>query len=203
MRKISKFMFVICMLVLLFYFGILVADKQTLRTKIIRLHVVGNSNCADDQTEKLAVRDAVLGRLEECLDGVDNVSDAKEVIRINLSSINEVANTALSKLCSEHYATTTLAPEKFERREYKTFSLPTGVYESLKVQIGTGQGKNWWCVVFPALCIPFTTEMFQSTAVSRGFNPGLATTLSNEPTYEFRFLLLDYLGKIENFLFFL
>jgi len=200
MRKTTKFLFAICTLILLFCFGILIADKQSLRTQFIRLHVVANSDSTEDQAEKLAVRDAVMCQLGKHLNGVDDIATARESLKGNIWNINAIANHTLSELGSENIATITFTLEEFNRREYETFSLPAGVYETLRIQIGTGRGRNWWCVVFPELCTQTSSENFKATAVSAGINQGLSLTLSNEPQYEFRFFLLDCIGKIENFL---
>ena len=200
MHRTTKFLLSICMLALLFWIGILLADKQSLRTQIVRLHVVANSNSLEDQMEKLAVKDAIVCYLDACINSVNDVATAKELIVRKLSNLNEIANDTLSNFGSEHLASVILSLEEFEKRKYKTISLPSGIYESLRIQIGAGQGRNWWCVVFPALCTPTTTEDFQSAAVSGGFSKNLSKTLSNGEEYEFHFFLLDCIGKIENFL---
>ena len=93
----------------------------------------------------------------------------------------------------------TFLKEEFDTREYDTFSLPAGVYESLRITIGEGAGKNWWCVVFPSLCVPATTEGFADTAAGSGFDNSLTGALGNNGGYKVRFFLLDCLGRIENF----
>jgi len=86
-------------------------------------------------------------------------------------------------------------------RNYDTFRLPAGVYESLRIVIGEGEGKNWWCVVFPELCLPATAEGFESVAVGSGFSEALSGALTGETQYEIRFFLLDCFGRLENFFF--
>ena len=94
-------------------------------------------------------------------------------------------------------AKVTLSTEYYDTRLYDTFKLPAGVYDSLKITIGEHKGKNWWCVVFPSLCLPATTDSFESVAVSAGFDSRLANTLSENRKFEIRFFLLDFLGRIE------
>ena len=86
-------------------------------------------------------------------------------------------------------------------RQYDTFALPSGVYESLRISIGEAQGKNWWCVVFPSLCMPAVGENFSDAAAGAGFDDGLTNTLQQKKGYEIRFFLLDWLGWLENLLF--
>lgn len=94
-----------------------------------------------------------------------------------------------------------LALEEFPTRVYDTFQLPAGLYEALRVTIGAGEGHNWWCVVFPTLCVPASSEGFQETAEASGLSGQLAETLTREGGgYEIRFQLLDWLGQIKNWL---
>ncbi len=185
---------------LLFCVGILLADKQTLRTQIVRMHVVANSDSTKDQNDKLAVRDAVMQYLQENLKDIKDIYAARQILSKELGTLESIANQTLSVVGSKYSARVTLTQEEFEKREYDTFSLPAGVYESLRIQIGNGEGKNWWCVVFPSFCVPATGDCFQSTAVSSGFDQALVDTLANDEVYVLRFFLLDCLGKIENFL---
>lgn len=200
MQKFVKFVCGIMVVGFLFTLGIILADKQTLRTQIIRMHVVANSDSTNDQEDKLAVRDAIMQYLQVKLNDIKDIYAARMVLSEELSTLESIANETLAKLGNRYSARVTLTQEEFDKREYETFSLPSGVYESLRIQIGNGEGKNWWCVVFPSFCVPTSEDYFQSTAVSSGFNYGLAETLSNNNEYEFRFFLLDRLGKIENFL---
>ena len=96
-----------------------------------------------------------------------------------------------------------LKPGKTSRRDcsYETFRLPAGVYESLRIVIGTGEGHNWWCVVFPSLCIPATSSGFADIAVGAGFDSSLTAALEGQAGYEIRFYLLDQLGRLENIFF--
>ena len=98
-------------------------------------------------------------------------------------------------------ATVSLAVEEFATRVYDTFTLPAGVYEALRITIGEGEGKNWWCVVFPTLCVPATSQGFEDVAAGAGFPDTLTAALEGEEGYEIRFYLLDLLGKVEGYFF--
>ena len=91
--------------------------------------------------------------------------------------------------------TVSLTEEAFTTREYDTFSLPAGVYKALRIVIGEGEGKNWWCVVFPRLCVG-TEADFVETASMAGLSDDLTGALEGE--YEIRFWLLDKIGEIKN-----
>jgi len=185
----------------LFQAGRLWIDKSNLRENLIRMHVVANSDSAVDQEVKLQVKDAVISYLSQRL---SDFSDQEQALNYLCSSVDEimnVANQVLEASGTENRAVVTLQEEAFDAKEYDTFSLPAGVYQALRIDIGSANGKNWWCVVFPTLCQPCTTDGFSSIAISAGFNSDLTATLAGSDDYELRFFLLDCLGKIENFLY--
>lgn len=184
----------------LIWCGSLIADREKLNEELIRLHVVANSDSEEDQTIKLRVRDAVTESLKEDMANIQNVEQAKTYIRENLGKIEQAANRVLQELGETDRAVATFQEEEFDTRYYDTFTLPAGLYESLRITIGEGEGKNWWCVVFPTLCIPATTEGFADVAAGAGFPETLTGALEGKDAYEIRFFLLDALGKLENIL---
>lgn len=171
----------------------LVADRQTLNEELLRLHVVADSDSTEDQAIKLRVRDAVIASISEDLANIGDVELAEAYIRENLPKIERIANETLEALGCEDTAVATLAEEAFDTRVYDTFALPAGVYEALRITIGSGEGKNWWCVVFPTLCVPATSDGFEDVAAGAGFPDSLTKSLEGE--YEIRFYLLDLLGR--------
>ncbi len=201
MRKMGKFLAISLVISGLFVLGGLLADNQMLQEKLVRLHVVANSDSVQDQNDKLAVKDAVIAYLQENTAHIQTVSDAKKFLEKNLGKIEQVVNQTLERINVQYIGKVSLVKEKFSARVYETFSLPSGIYNALRIELGKGEGKNWWCVAFPALCMPTTTEDFRATAVEAGLQENLVETISNEQ-YEIRFFLLDCLGKIENFFYF-
>ena len=199
MREIIKWTAALLVFVLLVSVVDLMDDRKELHDSLIRLHVVGASDGQADQTVKLQVRDAVTEWLQKELDGIHNAAQAREYLRGHLSEIEAVANDALVKAGITDRAAVSFLEEEFPVREYETFSLPSGIYHSLRIRIGGAEGKNWWCVVFPSLCLGATSEEMRDTAVSSGFDGQLADTLTGENGYELRFFLLDCLGMLENF----
>ena len=189
------------LLVTLVWTAGLIFDRQTLHNELIRLHVVANSDSTEDQEIKLRVRDAVTESLEAALADIASVEEAEAYIRENLPKIRETANQVLREAGIDQEAIVALCEEAFDTRHYDTFSLPAGVYEALRITIGNGEGKNWWCVVFPTLCVPAASEGFEEVAVGAGFSKSLSGCLAGEETYAVRFFLLDALGKLENMLF--
>ena len=191
----------ICLTVVVFFWGAMIfGDKKTLRNELIRLHVVAASDSQEDQALKLQVRDAVIAGLRQELEQVADVHQAKVYLQEHLPKIEALANQVLQEAGSEETASVSLQQEEFGTRIYDTFSLPSGIYESLRIVIGDGAGKNWWCVVFPALCVGVTVDEFEDTAQCAGFTDALTGALAGETEYEVRFFVLDALGRLENFL---
>ena len=180
--------------------GGLILDRQTLGRELVRLHVVGASDLAEDQTIKLQLKDAVVDSLKADLQKLQNAEKAMDYLQENLQKIEAYANRFLRQSGCTDIATVTLGTEEFPTRVYDTFSLPAGVYQTLRITIGPGAGQNWWCVAFPGLCLPATAEGFEDAASCAGFSDGLTATLEEKSGYEIRFWLLDTLGRLENFL---
>ncbi len=198
MKKLMKQVGVCLILAALVWCGTLIADRQRLREGLIRLHVVANSDSEEDQRVKLQVRDAVTASLQKSLAEAADAEQARAYLQENLSKIQDAANAALERTGFDGEAVVTLCRESFATRHYDTFTLPAGVYETLRVTIGRGEGHNWWCVVFPSLCIPATTSGFADVAAGAGFPDTLSSALAGTEGYEIRFYALDALGKLEN-----
>lgn len=197
MKKLLKALGICILLAALVWGGTLIADRQRLSQELIRLHVVANSDSEEDQELKLRVRDAVTESLGKALSDVQDVEAAKAYLQDNLPRLQALANQVLEQAGSAQKAVVKLCREGFPARDYDTFSLPAGIYESLRIVIGEGEGRNWWCVVFPSLCTPKSEEAFSDTAAGAGFPPELTGALAGEDKYEIRFFFLDQLGKLE------
>ena len=171
-------------------------QQQRMSEKIIRLHVVANSDSGADQAIKLHVRDAVLAAARQALQGA---GDPQQAIAQALPQLEAAANAALAAQGSRETARVSFRRELFPTRDYDTFSLPSGVYRSLRVTIGAGGGHNWWCVIFPSLCVPATADGFVQAAEAGGFTRaeiGLMTQADEGYVLKFRSLeLLQALKK--------
>lgn len=200
MRKLWKQVLLCALISALFWGAALVSDRKALNEGLIRFHVVANSNSEQDQAVKLRVRDAVLESIQEDLKQVGNIDQARDYLQENLPKIQSVAEQTLQSLGVDAGAVVSLTKEAFDTREYDTFRLPAGIYEALRITIGEGEGKNWWCVTFPTLCLPATEDGFRETSVGAGFSQALSDSLSSED-WEVRFFLLDALGRLETRLF--
>ena len=125
---------------------------------VVRLHVVANSNGAEDQAVKLLVRDAVLEEAARWYQGASSMEEASSQLCTHLQSIAGAARQVLGEQGVGYSATAQMTEMYFPTRDYGDFRLPAGRYRTLRVTLGEGAGKNWWCVVFPSLCLPAATQ---------------------------------------------
>ena len=192
-KQLRRIALVTAIVLGVFAWGI-VTDSRELREGLLRLHVVGASDSAEDQEVKLLVRDAVLASLEDGLRDLTDVDAAVDYVYRMLPRVEAAANRCLAAAGFSDTVAVSLTEEAFPTRDYDNFSLPAGVYRALRVVIGEGEGKNWWCVVFPQLCM--AGEDFVETASVAGFSPELTGTLEGE--YELRFWVLEKWGEMKN-----
>lgn len=130
------------------------AVTELLPENIIRLHVVANSDSQEDQALKLQVRDAVLKEAGRWCQGAGGFQQANALICTHLESILSAAQERVAREGFSQPVSVGVTEEFFPTRDYEGFTLPAGRYRTLRVTIGQGEGHNWWCVVFPALCLP-------------------------------------------------
>jgi len=124
----------------------------------IRLHILANSDSDEDQELKIKIRDKLLIKYGDLLSGNQSFEEAESTISSLLTAIEGDANEWINELGYDYKAHATLTTEWYETRDYEGFSLPCGYYTSLRVIIGEGEGKNWWCVMYPPLCMEIATE---------------------------------------------
>ena len=201
LKKIVRLISVVMLIAVAFWVGTVATDKARLTDGVIRLHIVADSDSKEDQDLKLMVRDAILQELDGVIDEFPDMESAKAHLAEQLPKLEQIANQTLQKAGSDCAAVVTLAKEAFPTREYDSFKLPAGVYEAIRVTIGSGEGKNWWCVVFPQLCVSASGEEFTDAAVGAGFSDDLTGALQGKQEHQVRFFVLDCFGWIENWLF--
>ena len=170
------------------------ARSAALSGSLVRLHVVAVSDDTEEQAIKLRVRDSVLAYLEPRLEGVQDAAGARELIGSELDGIRSAAETA----AEGREVSVTLGREYYPTRDYGTFALPAGSYESLRVVLGVGRGHNWWCVVLPPLCLS-AVETESALETLGGDSAQLLSGEGEGVVFKFRLLelwgeLMEYLG---------
>ncbi len=166
-----------------------------LRQNVLRLHIIANSNSHFDQDLKLKIRDEILSQTGEVFLGVDDLATAEKVTKDNLLRFEDIANEVIKQNGADYKATVTLGDAFFETRHYDTFSLPAGNYRSLIIKLGKAEGKNWWCVVFPSVCVPAASDKDLRQSVSEES----ASVAENQEKYIVKFKVLEIYEKIRNF----
>ena len=127
---------------------------KEVREDVVRLHILANSDSDFDQNIKLKVRDALLQKNTLILSDGVNSDNAHEYFLVSKDELLKTAQKVLKENGLEYDAVITLEKEYFETREYGDFTFPAGEYTALKIVLGEGKGHNWWCVMFPPLCVP-------------------------------------------------
>lgn len=130
-----------------------------LAEKVIRFHVLANSDTAEDQQLKLKVRDAVGGYMQEQIQGITDKEACKRMVSEQLSEIEQIAGAIVEKEGFSYQVHAELAMCKFPKKTYGTYTFPAGKYEALRITIGAGEGQNWWCVMYPNMC--FENSMYE------------------------------------------
>ena len=155
---------------------------------LVRLHVIAASDSEYEQALKLRVRDSVLECLTPLIEGAEDASEAKEIISGALPEVLAAAESA----AEGRGVTVELSREAYPTREYEAVTLPAGIYDSLRVTIGEGEGRNWWCVVFPPLC---ETAAEYDEAIDALGGSGELLTASGDGV-EIRFRLVELWGEL-------
>ena len=172
--------------------------QQGLADKMIRLHVLANSDSEADQALKLEVRDAVLAQAEDILRRCGTMEEAQAQLEAALPDLEALGEAAVSLNGCDYPVTAALSWEDYPTREYDTFTLPAGRYLSLRLTIGAGEGRNWWCVVFPPLCNAVTREDFTGSAEAAGLTEEEVALITQESRgYVVRFKVVEL---VENWL---
>ena len=141
-------------------FSSVVRDSENISQKVFRFHILANSDEEYDQNLKLMVRDELLCYSNSLFNNCSNVDEAILIAKENVSNFNHIAKEVILKNGYDYSVKTYVTKEYFNTRVYDNYTLPAGLYDSLKVVIGSGEGHNWWCVMFPAVCLSSSADDF-------------------------------------------
>ncbi|OOB76307.1 peptidase [Clostridium haemolyticum] len=134
------------------------ASQKSIANKLIRFHVIANSDSTEDQALKLKVRDEILEYISPKLKNSKSIEESRQIIKENSEVINAIAKKTIQKNGYTYTVKTELSHENFPVKTYGDITLPQGDYEAYRVIIGNGKGHNWWCVMFPPLCFTDITK---------------------------------------------
>ena len=164
------------------------ARLSSISARLVRLHVLAASDAPEEQAVKLRVRDAVLETLSPVLAGVGSAEEAETVLLDTLPAVRAAAERA----SGGRSVAVSLGPERYPTRDYGGFRLPAGRYRSLRVVLGEGKGHNWWCVVFPPVCL----SAVQAEALRPAMNSADYALLTGTEGWELRFRAVELWGEL-------
>ena len=169
--------------------------QQQLSDKVLRLHVLANSDSEADQALKRKVRDSVLETASAILADCPDRETAEQRLSAALPEIEDAARARIAAEGGKQTVTAELRPTVFPTREYEDFTLPAGEYLALRVVLGEGEGHNWWCVVFPPLCAETTSSLSQ-TAMAAGLTEEEVALITESDGYQLKFKAVELWEKL-------
>lgn len=166
--------------------------SNDISNKVLRMHVLANSNSINDQRLKIAVKNNILNSTRELFTDCDNLEESIEIAQSNTELIKASAQEVIKKYNKNYDVKVYVDNEFFDVREYKDFTLPSGNYNTVKIVIGEGKGKNWWCVMYPAVCISACSDDFDKALTKE------EKKLITSKKYIPKFKILEIINKIKN-----
>lgn len=170
-------------------------DCNEVRSNVVRLHILANSDRPEDQKVKLIVRDTLLNCGNELFSGNLSVKNAEEILCSQREKLISIVDSTLKENGFNYKSDVYLTEEYFATRSYENFTLPAGEYHALKVVLGKGEGKNWWCVMFPPLCLPAASKNVSFDVV---IGDDGANVVQNYSKFEVKFKIIEIYEGIKN-----
>lgn len=166
-----------------------------IENQVFRFHVLANSDSREDQALKLKVRDRVLEYSEKLFQKADNRQDAETLAAAHLQEICQAAQDEVYRQGYDYPVKAEITNMFFDTREYETVTLPAGYYDALRITIGKAEGHNWWCVMFPPMCLPAAEE---SKELSDVLSDSQMEVVENGDKYQVKFFAVELFEKVKN-----
>lgn len=203
MRKAGFFMnktlkiFVPLFLIFVFVFSYIapfIETSENISDQVFRLHILANSDSAEDQQLKLKVRDEILKKGETVFAFSNSLEETIELCKNNIALFQQTAEQCLKNNGSDYEVKVYIDKEYFNTREYDEITLPSGIYNALKIEIGQGKGHNWWCVMFPAICLSSVTD----DELNKYLSEDEQKLVNSDSKYEVRFKIVEIYEKVKS-----
>ena len=195
--KIWELALLMALVLSILWGALLEQGQRELEGKLVRFHILANSDSPEDRALKLYVRDRVWAELRLLFQGEESRAQAEARIAENLDEITNIARQAVADRGENHAVSAHLTRERYPTRAYESFTLPAGVYHSLRLEIGAARGENWWCVVFPPICIQAVAGEFETALEAAGLSEGeIALIREGEEGYAVRFWVLELIDGV-------
>ncbi|WP_040195518.1 stage II sporulation protein R [Candidatus Soleaferrea massiliensis] len=173
-------------------------DCSDIRANTVRLHILANSDSVSDQELKVKVRDRILADCDGLFENVDSKTDAKTAIGESEEQIKALAEDEIQKNGYDYAVEIEYVNMYFDTKQYTDYTLPAGKYDALRIKIGEAEGHNWWCVMFPPLCLPAAENVVKPGDV---LSTGAMGVITSNPQVEYRFKIVEIFESICHFLF--
>ena len=193
-KKIKISVTVGIVVAILFSICSLAKTSEEIRSDVLRLHVIANSDTSVDQNLKLRLRDYILQEGKDIFNGSVNVENAVEKIEPVLPELEKSAKAFVNQAGFDYDVKISLSKEYFTTRTYETVTLPAGKYLALRVVIGSGEGHNWWCVMFPPMCVPAADKKDE---IENVFSEKEIKLVESKPKYEPRFKVVEIYEQLK------
>ena len=161
----------------------------------VRLHILANSNSEKDQDLKLEIRDRIIDKYGAFFKKAENAEGAVIIGKSLLCEIEKDCESWINDLGYNYSVSVTLTEEWYDTRIYESFTLPSGIYSSLRIIIGEGNGQNWWCVMYPPLCTDIALEKAPMDDCITGYDDREISLIKNDG-YNVKFKSLELLSKV-------
>ncbi len=165
---------------------------DNIEENVLRLHIIANSDSEKDQSLKLMVRDGILSEYSDVFKNLDGIDEIVSTAKEHLSEIEKTAEKIIRENGFFYDVSCEVVKMDFDKKDYESFTMPKGFYNALRIKIGKAEGKNWWCVMYPPLCIPATTE----PDLSEYLTEEEIDIITNPKRYEVRFKCVEIYEKI-------
>ena len=169
------------------------AQCDNISNDVFRLHILANSDSDYDQSVKLKVRDRVLEYSKSLFESASSKDEAESLISQNLDNITRVAQNELKYLGCGQNVKAEIKKMYFTTRYYDSYTLPSGMYDALRITIGSGKGHNWWCVMYPSICVSAASE--QDEKAKQALDDGEYDIIKNEK-YSYKFKVVELFEKL-------
>lgn len=168
------------------------AQCSELSQDVFRLHILANSDSEADQSLKIKVRDKVLDYTEDLFNSANSKEEAESIISDNLQSISNVAYQTVLDNGYDYAVTAEITNMYFTTRYYEGYTLPSGMYDALRITIGEGEGHNWWCVMYPSICISSAED--KESKAKEALDDDEYNIVCNEQ-YQYKFKVVEMFEK--------
>lgn len=172
--------------------------QQGISHKIIRFHVIANSDSDADQALKLKVKEAVVNYTSELLCNSKSINETEDLLSAHTTDIISIANSVITENGYDYPVTAEITDTYFPTKSYGSYTFPPGIYRAFQIKIGEAKGKNWWCVLYPPLCFIDISHGTVNTESEELLKETLTTdefqAVSGEYTVKYRFKYLTFLN---------